>query len=199
MSPAAAAPVATLPAAADPPVADAASPLGGPAPALPADLGLGSAAGGFGRQLTDALGGVLGSAAGLSPDVAGLGDLTDGLDDGVDVSDAGDAPDDDLDADDEGESDSDDSEGDDSDEDGTRMRRMRQDGEGGRSGAEGGGAEQSAAPTDDDAAQQPPAATPPPVPVEGPAQVPAEPVAAESATSKTPCQIAADELPQVGE
>jgi hypothetical protein len=49
--------------------------------------------------------------------------------------------------------------------------------------------------TDDDAAQQPPAATPPSPPVE----VPAEPVAAESATSKTPCQIAADELPQVGE
>jgi hypothetical protein len=191
MSPAAAAPVATLPAAADPPVADAARPLGGPAPALPADIGLGSAAGGFGRQLADALGGVLGSAAGLSPDVAGLGDLTDGLDDGVDVSDAGDAADDDLDADDEGESDSDDSEGDDSDEEDEDATDAPD--------VEGGGAEQSAAPTDDDAAQQPPAATPPPVPVEGPAQVPAEPVAAESATSKTPCQIAADELPQVGE
>lgn len=193
-SPAAAgpAPAATLPAAVGPPVADAATPSGGPAPALPTDLGLGSAAGGFGRQLADALGGVLGSAAGLVPDSSALGDLADGFEDGGQGSDAIDDADDDPDGDDDADTDDveDDSETDD------EAAEMPPD--------ESAGTPPTTSP-DNNAAQPRPEETPPggarpPVPVNAPdAAASTDPIAAEPATSKTPCQIAADELPQVGD
>lgn len=184
-TPATTAPAATVPAAADPPTTEAAAPLGAPTSSLPADLGLGSAAGGLGRQLTDALGGLLGSAAGLAPDGAGLGDLADGLDD-LDPSDDVDDPDDaDDDADDEEDAD------DDSEAEDTEPPALE---------SEPGVEDQSAPSTDDGAVPPkvevtPAAGTPPPAPVD----VPAEPVAAEPLTTKTPCEIAADELPQVGQ
>lgn len=194
--PAATAPAATVPAAADPPVTAAAAPLDAPASSMPTDLGLGSAAGGLGRQLTDALGGLLGSAAGLAPDTAGLGDLADGLDD-LDRSDDADDPDVTDDAmDDDADDDADDGDTDDP-EDAEPVSPV----------SDQATPDQPPAPADAAVAQpQTDAATPsdapPPTPVERPAESPAQPVAAEAAepaTAETPCQIAADELPQVGE
>lgn len=193
--PAATETAATVPAAAEPPATEPAAPLGASTSSMPTDLGLGSAAGGLGRQLTDALGGLLGSAAGLAPDVAGLGDLADGLDD-LDPSDDANDPDDHPD-----DGDGDINEGDDVDDDGDDDSAA-EDTEPAALESEPVAADQSdqpALPTD--AADQPkpdeiPAAsTPAPVPIDPPA----EPVAAEPLTTKTPCEIAADELPQVGE
>lgn len=180
-------PAAPEPVAAAPAPPDSVLPMSA-TPSPSGDLGIGSAAGGFGRQLADLLGGSLGSSAGMVPDSAGLGGLTDDLRDRLDSvghdADAGSV--DDEESDDDHDTDADKEADDPPGEDG-----------------------QAQVASDDAAAQAEspeaqPAAAPPPDPV--PAATPvgdtlaAEPLAAQDQPiSKTPCQIAADELPQVGE
>lgn len=173
-------PVAAQPAApvTEVPAAPATAPAA--ASALPPDLGIGSAAGGFGRSLSDLLGGALGSAAGIAPDAAGLSDLTDGPGDRVDdvngLDEHGDEPADDADA---------------------------VGGDDGEKTAEDGPAQEGSSDATDEAAPEEPAApapTPPPDVVNAdPPPPPVEPLAVQDQPiDKTPCQIAADELPQVG-
>jgi hypothetical protein len=193
---------------AEPAMAPALGTAGAPEPALgtaaatPAaggDLGLGSGIGSLGQQLTDAIGGVLGSVAGLAPGASGLGGLDgirDGLggdlglgtdntetDSGVD-HDAGDEPDDG--ADDE----SGDNDGEYTAED--TAEDVAAGGEDAESD-DGESADTDSVPVDAPAA-----------PLHGadpaPTAPPAEPLAEQAnPTTKTPCEIAADELPNVGE
>lgn len=210
------------PVPAEPVTAPAASTPGAPEPALgtaaatpaaaglPGDLGSGSGIGGLGQQLTDAIGGALGSMAGLVPGGSGLGGLDnirDGLGDelgiGADRTDNG--PETDDAADDDADDEPDDSETEDADEvdaaksdaaDGEDVA-----GEAATSDAADADAAESGAVDGPGLPSQPPVPTPPP-PVTDPVPTtpPLEPVAAQpDPTTKTPCEIAADELPNVGE
>jgi len=172
------------------------------------DPGLGSGVGGLGQQLADAVGGALGSMAGLAPGGSGLGGL-DGIKDGLgaglgddlgldDKDETADSDDVDLDEDqDEGNDKAEDG-ADDKAEDGAEDEAEdgddAEDESTDKVAAEPGNPTVAQPPADPE--QSPPAPTPPPVP----AALPAEPVAGqENPTAKTPCEIAADELPQVGE
>ncbi|WP_163911211.1 hypothetical protein [Mycolicibacterium aubagnense] len=165
-----------------------ASPVGAATP--PADVGFGSGVGGLGQQLVDAIGGVLGSMAGLGSGAAGLGGVDDlktglaedlGLDDEAAKGDVGD---------DEG--DKDEPEPDDKPDDTTNndADELTPD----------DGVEQ---PVDQPPGElNPPVVTAAPVPLPDPAPVtpPVEPLAEHAnPTTRTPCEIAADELPNVGE
>lgn len=168
----------------------ATSPAGAAAP--PADVGLGSGAGGLGQQLVDAIGGVLGSMAGLGSGAAGLGGVDDlknglaedlGLDDEAAKGDVGDS----------GKGDGDESEPEDKPDDTTNndADELTSDDDG-----------------DEQPEDQPPgephppvaAAAPAPIPDPAPIMPPREPLAEQAnPTTRTPCEIAADELPNVGE
>ena len=216
-SPASAEPIATpsaSPVPAEPVATPSASTSGAPEPALgtaaatpaasglPGDLGSGSGIGGLGQQLTDAIGGVLGSMAGLAPGASGLGGLDnirDGLGDDLGI---GAEADDELDDEPDGDADDPDGEPDDGEEDNDESGT-----------AEGGATESDAAeghasesedsdsgPVDGPGptSQQPVSA--PPVTDPAPTTPPVEPIAEQvDPTTKTPCEIAADELPNVGE
>jgi len=177
------------PAVAPPVAPEAAQPMSASS-SLPPDLGIGSAVGGFGRQLSDLLGGALGSAAGLTPDAAGLADLAD--DPNVDASDDSDAKDGEPDGTEPDGTESDDAKSDDA---GTDDKPAETD------PAQEGSTDEAVVDTE---LQQPeaPAATPPPLPAPlnvEPPPPPVEPLAVQDQPiDKTPCQIAADELPQVG-
>lgn len=180
---------------------------GGPEPALGAaaatpaaagssgDLGFGSGIGGLGRQLTDAIGGALGSMAGLAPAASGLdglSDVGDGLADDLELDDNDDDETSDEDENDDkaDDEDADDNPDEDADTEKSADEMVTDTGE------------SEVAPPGLDAEQSPPVPTPAPVPTPPPAPVslPTEPVAGqENPTTKTPCEIAADELPQVGE
>ena len=213
------------PAPAEPFTTPSASTSGAPEPALgtaaatpaaaglPGDPGSGSGISGLGQQLTDAIGGALGSMAGLAPGASGLGGLDnirDGLgddlgigadaDDELDDEPAGgvdDDPDGEL---DDGEEDADEEDADEenTDESGTA------EGDATESDAAEGHASDSAdadsGPVDGPGptSQQPVSA--PPVTDPAPTTPPVEPVAEQpDPATKTPCEIAADELPNVGE
>ncbi|WP_071287928.1 hypothetical protein [Mycolicibacterium llatzerense] len=161
---------------------------------MPADLGLGSGVGSLGQQLTDAIGGALGSMAGLGPDSSGFGgldEIKDGLGDDLGLDDDTDpAEDDDEDPDEDEEKKEADGEDatDETDEvdEGTDKMAAEAD-------------EQSVEPPPSDPVQPPPAPPAPTLPPQ-PATPPVEPVAQqEDPTTKTPCQIAADQLPLAGD
>ena len=164
------------PAAVAGPTPESALPMSAPAPASapaaaagPGDLGIGSAAGGLGRQLADIIGGTLGSAAGLVPDAAALGD-------GVEVPEKPDGTDDPK----VDEKTADEKTADEEDQAAEEPTAPEPSGD--------------PQPQPDPApaatqAEDPPPPTPPPSVIEPPAPQP----------DKTPCQIAADELPQVGD
>lgn len=137
---------------------------------------IGSGLSGFGQQLADLIGGLAGSSDGASPNL--------------------DAPD--LTDDDEpfGERDSDQPEADADEED-------EPDAEGEPTDPADAAPVEPEVPEDSAAAEpeapsEPPDPTPTPVPPPIPEPPPAQDVAAEQA-ERTPCEIAADELPQVGE
>ncbi|WP_418005079.1 hypothetical protein ACNO8X_09625 [Mycobacterium sp. PDNC021] len=165
--------------------AAAATPAGA---GMPGDLGLGSGIGGLGQQLADAVGGALGSMAGLGPDSSrfgGLDEIKDGLGDDLGLDDDADSAEDDDEDPDEDEEKKEADEADETDE---------ADEDAGKVAAEAD--EQAAEPPPSDPVQPPPASTLPPPPV----SPPVEPVAQqEDPTTKTPCQIAADELPLAGD
>ncbi|MDR3665141.1 MAG: hypothetical protein P4L86_32960 [Mycobacterium sp.] len=203
------------PVASTEPVAPAAAPLGAttaaPEPplgvsaanpaAMPGDIGLGSGVSGLGQQLADAIGGVLGSVAGLTPGGSGLGgsglagldDIRNGLadDPGLGDKDADLTSERDGVVDDSTESD----ESDKPDESGELTDDAEE--------TPVAGADGEATPADSESpAADPSAPTPPTQPTPDPpaAVSVTEPVAVqETPTNKTPCQIAAEELPQVGE
>lgn len=198
------------PVPAEPVTAPAASTPGAPEPALgtaaatpaaaglPGDLGSVSGIGGLGQQLTDAIGGALGSMAGLVPGGSGLGGLDnirDGLGDelgiGADRTDNG--PETDDAADDDADDEPDDSETEDADEVDAAQSDAADGEDVAGEAAESGPVDAPGPPS------QPPVPTPPvtaPVPI----TPPLEPVAEQpDPTTKTPCEIAADELPNVGE
>lgn len=149
--------------------------------------GSGSGLGGFGQQLTDLIGGLVGSGG----DLAGSGDLSDPaglgrLDDSVDLDEDLDDPPDDEDP-----------EEDEKTEDGEEDEETEE----GEDVAESQETEEVVA---DVAAEPPPtpepAPTPPPQPPPAAPELPvamAQPLAGDA--EPTPCEIAADELPQVGE
>lgn len=161
----------------------------------PGDLGLGSGVGGLGRQLTDAIGGVLGSMAGLAPGasgLAGLDDVNDGLADDLGLGDKDDDATSDADEDDDQ---ADDDEADEADDD-----AETEDGSTGEMAADAGEPAAAQPPVDPQQVTPTPAPPPAPTPPPAPVSLPVEPVAGqENPTAKTPCEIAADELPQVGE
>lgn len=200
-------PAATVPAAAAP----AADPMAAaaPMPAMPSPGGLagGGAAplgsglsglGGLGQSFADLLGGLLGSGGSggdpLGDSLAGDGDPPEDLD----IPELGDAPDDeDADREDDDEEDPEDDDPDDEDagaedpgaEDGTTPPEEP-------TGAVGS-TEPTAAPTEPASPVEPQPDPPVPTPVPEPPAEPAVAVPAEPATD-TPCEIAADELPQAG-
>mgnify|MGYP000039924342 FL=1 len=146
---------------------------------VPGGVGLGSGVSGLGQQLADVIGGVLGSMAGFGTDAAGLGSALDsGWDDDLGLDDADDAEPEEKDVDDE-DSDS----VTDADDEEALDEVIPE-------------APEPAVDQPTEPAGQPvPAPTPPPEPVP-----PAEPVGQQSnPTTRTPCEIAADELPLAGE
>ncbi len=164
---------------------------------MPADLGLGSGVGSLGQQLTDAIGGALGSMAGLAPDSSGFGgldEIKDGLGDDLGLDDGTDPAEDDDEDPDEDEEKKEADEEDETDEtdevdEGTDKMAAEAD-------------EQSVEPPPSDPVQPPPAPPAPPAPTlpPQPAMPPVEPIAQqEDPTTKTPCQIAADQLPLAGD
>lgn len=171
---------------------------------LPGDLGLGSGIGSLGQQLTDAIGGALGSMAGLAPGASGLGGLDrirDGL--GGDLGSNLGADTDDTDTDSDVDHDADDEPNDEPDDD-PNDEPEDNDAEGAEDpAAEGGDAESDDA--DSGPVDTPAAPLPQPFPdqsADDPASTipPAEPLAEQgNPTTRTPCEIAADELPNVGE
>ncbi|MGX9674266.1 hypothetical protein [Mycobacterium sp. HM-7] len=191
---------ATPPPPAEPVAAPSMGTSGVPEPALGAaaatpaaaglagDPGLGSTVGGLGQQLADAVGGALGSMAGLSPGASGLDGL-DGIEDGTADSDDGV-----LDEDHEDEDHEDEDKAEDEADEEAEDEVEAEDESAGEVAAEAG--DPAVAQPQADPEQPTPAPTPPPAPV----SLPPEPVAGqENPTAKTPCEIAADELPQVGE
>lgn len=172
-----------LPGSPPPPAESAASPspsLGGGVPDL------GGAFSGFGQQLSDLLGGLLGEGA-LD------GELDDPTHPDIDALEEESEPEDDV--EDDAEADIEDDLGDD-----RENEQEEKDEEGGAEPEEPTIEEPMCAATRAEVAEapveEPPAATVPPEP-----PVPPEPLAvpAEPRTAGTPCEIAADELPQVGE
>ncbi|MHA7665735.1 hypothetical protein [Mycolicibacterium sp. HS_4_1] len=175
--------------AATPPAGASTPPAGAAIP--PADVGSSSGVGGLGQQLVDAIGGVLGSMAGLGSGATGLGGVDDlrsslaedlGLDDEAANDDVG-------------------------DKDGTGKDEPEPDDK--PDDTANNAADE---PTSDDGGEQPveqpagepdpPVVTAAPSPISDPAPVtpPVEPVAEQAnSTTRTPCEIAADELPNVGE
>lgn len=189
------------PAAGPGPIAPAAAPIesAGPAFAPPAGLGQGPGGGGLpglggmpdigaglagsGQQLADLLGGLIGSSAGDLPE--GIGDLTD---DDIDPVDDDDVHDEDEGGIDEGSDTDDDADATTADED-----QIDDTGEG-----EPAGPEDPAAEVTEPQPDPPPATTEVPEPLAAPPPVP-EPAAPLAASAgDTPCEIAADALPQVG-
>ncbi|ORA21976.1 hypothetical protein [Mycobacterium aquaticum] len=196
---------ATSPAAFDAAALDPAAAWGGPSGGgLPGAglTGLGSGLSGIGQQLADLFGGLIGSSADGASGPATDTALSDELDnpDASDVVDHEDASDD-PDEEDPGGA-ADDSEADDDDADA--------DADDAETEAESETPEEDAAAVPDDTATEAagtvdpaepaePVAPQTPAPTVAPPAVPvspAEPVAAPA--GKTPCEIAADELPQVG-
>jgi hypothetical protein len=170
----AAAPALPAPAAAAVPFTDPMS--AGAAPAAPPSMpSLGTGASGLGQQLADLIGGLFGSSDDGTPEAADL-------DPAVDDTESAAATDDSAGDDDEGEA-AEDLEAEEDPE-------AEEDGD--------AAAEQDAAEGTEPAPEPQPAATPvpPPQPEPEPPIPPAMPEAAPAAS--TPCEIAADELPQVG-
>ncbi|WP_155926349.1 hypothetical protein [Mycolicibacterium sp. CBMA 234] len=163
-----------------------------PPAAATGDIGLGSGVSGLGQQLVDAIGGVLGSMAGLGSAAAGVGgldQLTNGLDDLTPGDEGTDA---DLDKKDQ--SDPSGAKGDASDD------GKDSDADGALPDADQQAAEKPAADEPAVEADQPVATPVPPASDPASTAPPTEPVVTqEKPTTKTPCEIAADELPQVGE
>ena len=149
--------------------------LGAGAPSLGSMGSSGSGLGGFGQQLADLIGGLVGSGG----DLAGSGDLSEpgDLDDSVDLGEDLNEPPDDEDPEEDEETGS--GEEDDKAEE----------------GAVDVAAE--APPTPEPAPTPPPEAAAPPPAVQDLPDATAQPLAGDS--EPTPCEIAADELPQVGE
>jgi hypothetical protein len=177
-APAAASSPAPLPTAGPPidPLSASTVPSMAPTTPMPSlgDLGGGMpslGASGFGQQLADLLGGLAGSSEGLTPDGAEI-DQPDNIDD---------EPDDD-DLDDESDETEEDTESADAAEE-----------------SDEGSTDEEPIPPEETAVEPepPPAATPVASPPEAPLVPPAVPEALPQ--EKTPCEIAADELPQVGE
>jgi len=203
------------PVPAEPVTTPAASTSGAPEPALgtaaatpaaaglPGDLGSGSGIGGLGQQLTDAIGGALGSMAGLASGASGLGGLDnirDGLGDDLGIgAESDDELDDELDDEPDGDADDDpDGElGDGTEEDAAESDAAESD------AAEGEASEPEDADSGPVVAAGQPSQQPvptPPVTDPAPTTPPVEPVAGQpDPATKTPCEIAADELPNVGE
>lgn len=158
----------------------ASAPPSGPA-AGPGDFGIGSAAGGLGKQLADIIGGALGSAAGLVPDATAL-------DGGVDLLDKPGGTDDtavDTEVEEKTPADEEQAAEEDPEPEPT---------------AQPDPTESDAPALDPQPDPQPEPAPTPPEPAPTPPEPVAEPpVAKPDSVSKTPCQIAADELPQVGD
>jgi len=175
-----------------PPTMPSAGELGAGAPSLGSMGSAGSGLGGFGQQLADLIGGLVGSGG----DLAGSGDLSDiGVpDDPDDLGESGDLgedldePTDDEDPDEDEKTEEDDKT--DGDE------KTEED-------------EERAEPQEAEAVAADVAAEPPPTPEPAPTAPPEPPAVRElpDATAQplagdaepTPCEIAADELPQVGE
>ena len=164
-------------------------------PALPSVGGglpeIGSGLSGFGQQLGDILGGLLGSADDALPDQSGIDELPD-LDEPDDLDDDdldepdGDAEDPDGDADDPDDADPDDTASEDEPvpaPDAACEPKMA-------------AAQPVPGPIEPPALAEP-APTPAPVPAPIPPPDPAPP--APMSATETPCEIAADELPQVGQ
>ncbi|MUL48516.1 hypothetical protein FZI85_26275 [Mycobacterium sp. CBMA293] len=197
------APVGVPAMSAEPVAAPMAAGSGMPEPALGAsaasppatateDIGLGSGVSGLGQQLVDAIGGALGSMAGLGSAAAGVGGLDqltngwDGLTPGNEGTDA------DLDKKDQ--SDPAGTEGDAADD------GKDSDADGALPDADQQAAEKLAAEKPAAEADQPVPTPVPPASDAASTAPPTEPVVTqEKPTTKTPCEIAADELPQVGE
>ncbi|BBX50701.1 hypothetical protein MPOR_17270 [Mycolicibacterium poriferae] len=177
-TPSAPAEMPSAPAAAAPPVTPS---MGSAGPALPG-LGGGGGLSGLGQPFADALSGLLGGGGGLPDppplDVPELDDPADTVELEDEEADEDEAADEDL-ADDAGDADEDE----------------EADTEGDPAVADEDPAE---APDEKPAGEPMPAPTPPPPP---PPAEPLPPVAEAEAEvdERTPCQIAADELPQVGE
>lgn len=177
-APAAAPSVApTTPVAADPMAAAAA-----PMPAATSPLGSGmSGLSGLGQSFSDMLGGLLGSGGGLGETLGAVGDLDPSSDDrteGAELDDLGDP---------EPDEDEEDPDGEESDEDEPLEGETP--------------AEESAGPAEAEVPAEPAAVTPEPVvptPVPEPLADPAVAAPAEPVPVDTPCEIAADELPQAG-
>ena len=153
--------------------------LGSAGQALPG-LGGGAGLSGLGQPFADALTGLLGGGGGL-PDPPPL-DVPE-LDDPVDTVELEDEDEDEDEDADEDEDLVDDADEDDADEDPAE----------GPDEPPGGEPEE---PAEAPAGEPMPAPTPPPPP---PPAVPLPPVAEAVVDERTPCEIAADELPQVGE
>lgn len=177
-APAAAPSVApTTPVAADPMAAAAA-----PMPAATSPLGSGmSGLSGLGQSFSDMLGGLLGSGGGLGETLGAVGDLDPFSDDrteGAELDDLGDP---------EPDEDEEDPDGEEPDEDEPLEGETP--------------AEESAGPAEAEVPAEPVAVTPEPVvptPVPEPLADPAVAAPAEPVPADTPCEIAADELPQAG-
>lgn len=173
-------PPPTTPVGADP-LAAAAAPI--PAAAAPLGSGL-SGLSGLGQSFADMLGGLLGSGGGLGESLGAADDLNPALDD-----DPGDAERDEL-TDQEADEDEEDRDGEEPDEDEPL--------EGDTPAEKSAGPAEAGAPTEPVA----PVAVPPepvvPTPVPEPLADPAVAAPAEPVPADTPCEIAADELPQAG-
>lgn len=170
----------TTPVGADP-LAAAAAPI--PAAAAPLGSGM-SGLSGLGQSFADMLGGLLGSGGGLGESLGAADDLNPALDD-----DPGDAKRDEL-TDPEPDEDEEDPDGEEPDEDEPL--------EGETPAEESEGSTEAEAPAESVA----PVAVPPepvvPTPVPEPVADPAVATPAEPVPADTPCEIAADELPQAG-
>jgi hypothetical protein len=179
-------PPAPAPAAAAAPLTDPMSAGAGPA-APPSMPSFGTGASGVGQQLADLIGGLLGSSDNGSSESADLDpaaeldpiddtESADGADDSAEVGEEGDAGEGEAEEDQETAEDGDAAE----DPDAAEEQEAAEETE-----------------TETDPEPQPAATPVPPQPEPAPPIPPAVPEAAPAA--KTPCEIAADELPQVGE
>ena len=174
-------PPAPAPAAAAAPLTDPMS--AGAAPAAPPSIpSLGTGASGVGQQLADLIGGLLGSSDNGSSESADLDPAAE-LDPIDDTESAGDADDSARDGEDGGTEEGQAEEDQETAEDGDAAEEQE--------------AAEDRAETETDPEPQPAATPVPPQPEPAPPIPPAVLEAAPAA--KTPCEIAADELPQVGE
>lgn len=145
--------------------------LGGGAP------GLGGMGGGFGQQLADLIGGLVGASADAAPELSEVDPPEPGEEHELDPS-------------------TDEDDGSDEDSEGESEGEPEGESQGGvTDDAKSGETVDAAVGATDEAEAPPPVSVPAPVGAElGPAIPPAE----AAAEPKTPCEIAADELPQVG-